>query len=174
MIGFRESKSKNNTWNVIKTFLQSSVFWATTLVFFPSLIVVYLHPHVSNLFHFTPQIILGIVLFCLFSVLGVYSGYIMSTVGKGTPLPLDCAQKLVVKGPYRFVRNPMAVAGISQAIAVGIYLGSYLVIIYALLGALFWHIAVRPLEEKDLLQRFEKDYASYKDSIWCWIPKFKS
>jgi protein-S-isoprenylcysteine O-methyltransferase Ste14 len=36
---------------------------------------------------------------------------------------------LVIAGPYRYVRNPMAVAGILQGIAVGWYLGSVSVII---------------------------------------------
>lgn len=54
----------------------------------------------------------GVIILVLCSVLGLYSALVMVRVGKGTPLPLDQTQELVIKGPYRFVRNPMAVAGI--------------------------------------------------------------
>ena len=97
----------------------------------------------------------------------------MSILGVGTPLPLDSPNFLVVKGPYKFVRNPMAIAGIGQGIAVGLFLGSFGVLIYALLGAILWHILVRPVEEKDLEKRFGKSYQRYKKEIKCWIPSFK-
>jgi len=95
----------------------------------------------------------------------------MSWLGKGTPLPLDCPNELVIKGPYKVVRNPMAVAGISQGICVGIILGSFLVIIYAILGGLLWHLFVKPVEEKDLEERFGKSYLDYKKKVKCWIPR---
>lgn len=96
----------------------------------------------------------------------------MSTIGKGTPLPFDCAQKLVIKGPYKYVRNPMAVAGIGQALSIGLYFGSFLILIYALSGAVLWHVLVKPSEEKDLQNRFGNEYLVYKQKVKCWIPSF--
>jgi protein-S-isoprenylcysteine O-methyltransferase Ste14 len=37
------------------------------------------------------------------------------------------ANRLVVVGPYRIVRNPMAVAGALQTIGVGLWVGSWAV-----------------------------------------------
>jgi protein-S-isoprenylcysteine O-methyltransferase Ste14 len=97
----------------------------------------------------------------------------MSRVGRGTPLPLDAASKLVVVGTYRFVRNPMAISGVGQGLAVALFLGSPLVLIYALMGAFIWQFIFRPLEEADLQQRFGADYENYRRAIRCWIPARK-
>lgn len=122
---------------------------------------------------FLAQKEIGWILFLTFSLIGIYSGYTMSWRGKGTPLPLDCPNKLVIEGPYKIVRNPMAIAGIGQGISVGIILGSYTIILYSISGAILWHIMVRPIEEKDLEQRFGKTYLEYKSRIRCWIPNFR-
>ena len=112
----------------------------------------------------------GIVLLALASALGVWSAITMSTLGQGTPLPSSMANRLVIAGPYRFVRNPMAVAGIVQGVAVGLILGSWLVVVYAVVGSVLWNYAVRPLEEADLERRFGDEFRRYSDRVRCWVP----
>lgn len=107
----------------------------------------------------------------LASALGIWSAVTMSTVGAGTPLPSAMPNRLVTAGPYRLVRNPMAVAGISQGAAVGFLLGSWLVVAYAVIGSLVWNYAVRPLEEVDLEARFGEEYRRYRDAVRCWLPR---
>jgi protein-S-isoprenylcysteine O-methyltransferase Ste14 len=94
----------------------------------------------------------------------------MSRIGKGTPLPLDHATELVVLGPYAYVRNPMAVSGIGQGLAVALFLGSPLVAIYALIGSAIWQFVFRPLEEDDLAARFGGLYENYRAAVKCWVP----
>jgi protein-S-isoprenylcysteine O-methyltransferase Ste14 len=95
----------------------------------------------------------------------------MSTIGRGTPLPLDHAHELVVVGPYRYVRNPMAVSGVGQGLMVALFLGSPLVAVYALMGSGIWQHIFRPLEEDDLAARFGADYENYRREVKCWIPR---
>ena len=98
----------------------------------------------------------------------------MVTQGQGTPLPLDQTNRLVVGGPYRWVRNPMAVAGIGQGLAVAIAAQSWFVFGYALLGAIVWQFVVRPIEERDLESRFGQEYLDYRKRVRCWIPGEKN
>ncbi|GAB3401079.1 isoprenylcysteine carboxylmethyltransferase family protein [Schumannella luteola] len=115
--------------------------------------------------------VLGAVVFVLASALGIWSAATMAFLGRGTPLPTAMASSLVVAGPYRFVRNPMAVAGIAQGAAVGLALGSWVVVAYAVSGSLIWNYAVRPHEEADLESRFGDGFRRYRAEVRCWIPR---
>ena len=100
----------------------------------------------------------------------------MSASGQGTPLLSAMPNRLVIAGPYRVVRNPMAVAGIAQGVAVGLILSSwrgvvYVVVIYAIVGSLLWNYAVRPREETDLEEGFGEQFWRYRETVRCWRPR---
>lgn len=114
--------------------------------------------------------IAGGLVFLAASVLGVASAFTMARLGEGTPLPAAMARRLVIAGPYRFVRNPMAVAGIGQGVGVGLMLGSPLVVLYALVGSAVWNWAIRPHEEADLAARFGAEFEAYRARVRCWWP----
>jgi protein-S-isoprenylcysteine O-methyltransferase Ste14 len=67
----------------------------------------------------------------------------------------------------------MAMGSFAQGIAVGLMLGSPLVVAYALAGAVGWNYVVRPWEEMDLVRRFGPPYARYRDSVRCWLPRLR-
>jgi protein-S-isoprenylcysteine O-methyltransferase Ste14 len=169
---FQASRCESKALNVAKTLLQSAAIWALLLWLGPSLIC-HLEGELGiRSFHFQTQIAVGWILFGVASSLGLWSGLTLAVLGVGTPLPMDTASSLVIRGPFRWVRNPMAVAGLSQGAAVGVVLGSWGVLLYVIGGALFWHIAIRPLEEEDLHQRFGSAYALYQQRVPLWIPRF--
>jgi protein-S-isoprenylcysteine O-methyltransferase Ste14 len=112
----------------------------------------------------------GAVVFVVASALGLWSCVSMALRGEGTPLPAATARKLVVVGPYRFVRNPMAVAGAIQTVGVGLWFGSWMVIVASIAGAIVWNTIIRPEEEADLAARFGADYEAYRAAVRCWIP----
>ena len=157
---------------VFWTLGQTVIFWGTFLWVLP-LGIVELEQHLAwKDFRFPFQAETSTTLFLAASGLGIWSGITMAVYGDGTPLPTATCPRLVIAGPYRYVRNPMALAGITQGFAVGIYLGSYLVVAYSLLGAVFWHFLVRPSEERDLADRFGDSYHQYCSSVRLWIPRF--
>lgn len=155
--------------NTLKTLIQVICIWLLTLVLIPGFLLHTFQPapiRASN-----PLTVLGSVLLLTASTLGLVASYVMVRVGRGTPLPLDQTNELVTTGPYRYVRNPMAVAGIGQGLAIALLFHSLPVAIYAILGALVWHWAVRPVEERNLAARFGESYSHYRKRVPCWIPR---
>lgn len=171
---FRRSTEAKTGWILTKTFAQIVVVWSLILFVFPVLIVSLEAKLGIAQFTFPLQKTLAAILFCAVSTIGVSGAYTMAKIGRGTPLPLDAASKLVVAGVYSFVRNPMAISGIGQGLAVGLFWGSPLVLIYALMGAFIWQLIFRPLEEADLTRNFGADYEDYRRRVRCWIPNRKS
>ncbi|QSB22226.1 methyltransferase family protein [Curtobacterium sp. 24E2] len=162
--------------HVVATTVQIVVFWGLFLGVFPVGIAVAehrwrLHPALPGPV-VTALLVIGLVVLALASALGIASAAAMSTKGAGTPLPSASANRLVVAGPYRSVRDPMALAGITQGVAVGLLLGSWMVVAYALAGSIVWNCVVRPLEEADLEARFGDDFRRYAARVRCWVPRW--
>ena len=156
--------------HVASTFGQIVIFWGFFLVVVPWAIA-FFEQRWGLALPFPPFAgPVGAAVLVLASALGVWSAVVMSTLGDGTPLPAAMPNRLVIAGPYRWIRNPMAVAGIVQGVAVGIILQAWLVVAYAVVGSLVWNYAVRPLEESDLKKRFGDEFQQYRDTVRCWIP----
>ncbi len=171
---FRRSKAASTNYILLKTFSQIAIVWTLILVIFPYIITLLEDKLGITRLQFPFQKPLALILFIAISTIGVSAAIVMSRIGKGTPLPLDHATDLVVVGPYRYVRNPMALSGIGQGLAVALFLGSPLVVIYALMGSAIWQFIFRPLEEDDLELRFGQPFTEYKNSVRCWIPRFSA
>ena len=169
--GFRTARPRSVVAILAATIAQMVVFWGLFLVVAPVVLVALEHRwRVGLAFPSFAQPV-AIVVFCLASALGVWSAVTMAVAGRGTPLPAAMPRRLVVAGPYRFVRNPMAVAGIIQGAAIGVALSSWLVVAYAVVGSVVWNLAVRPSEESDLARRFGSEFRRYRDGVRCWMPR---
>ncbi len=167
---FRVSGEAADGRILLKTFSQIVVVWSIILGVFPYFIVTVEDKLGIPRLEFAFQRVLAGMLFVLASVPGIWAAYVMSRLGMGTPRPRDHARKLVIGGPYAYVRHPMAVSGILQGLVIALFWGSALVAIYALMGSAIWQLIFRPLEEKDLEKRFGEEYLAYKNSVRCWIP----
>ena len=92
-------------------------------------------------------------------------------VGRGTPAPFDPPRQLVVRGPYRFVRNPMYLgAGFALAGAAGFYRSPPL-LGYAVSFLLAMWLFVVLYEEPTLRQTFDGDYEEYCRRTGRWWPR---
>lgn len=169
-LAFRSADRVGTARLLARTGMQTLFFWGTFLLVIP--VVVSLVEAQWMLRIDVPlavRIAGGVLLVCA-TALGIWSAVSMSVKGEGTPLPSQMARRLVTTGPYRYVRNPMAVAGIAQCVAVGLLLGSWMVVAYSLFGSILWNTVVRPLEEADLESRFGSDFAAYRSRVACWVP----
>lgn len=160
--------------HIIRTALQIIIFWGFFLAALPLTISALEQRWGLELLVPISIRIVGACLLAAASAFGIWSALAMSTAGEGTPLPAATARRLVVSGPYRFVRNPMAISGIMQGLAVGLLLGSWLVVGYALIGSFVWNWGVRPHEEADLEARFGSEFGDYRADVQCWVPRFRA
>ena len=59
---------------------------------------------------------------------------LFAAVGRGTLAPWDPTRRLVVRGPYRHVRNPMITGVLSVLLGEGLVFGSVSILVASLLG----------------------------------------
>ena len=93
-------------------------------------------------------------------------------VGKGTPIPFTPIKELIVTGLYRFVRNPLYIAGVLVLAGEAILFQSLGIFIYCLVmfGGFNIHVL---MEEASLAERFGARYEQYCRAVPRWIPRLK-
>lgn len=92
--------------------------------------------------------------------------------GIGTPAPVFPTARLVIKGAYRFVRNPMYVSVLAVLLGQALFLGSIGVAGYATCAWLVAHLFVIGYEEPTLLKSYGVEYETYRAHVPRWIPRF--
>jgi protein-S-isoprenylcysteine O-methyltransferase Ste14 len=106
----------------------------------------------------------------LVSIPGAWAAGQFAVSGRGTPLPLDPTSKLIISGPYAFVRNPMQISLIGVAVIWAAATGSLALWIYA--GVLVVAIQLLRIHEEDELhRRFGNRYKQYAHRVWLWLPR---
>ena len=104
----------------------------------------------------------GVAFWCVLS---------FAMLGRGTPAPFDPPRRLVVRGPYKFVRNPMYLgAGLALA-AAALFYESRALMGYAALFFLLTHGFVVWYEEPTLRSTFGTEYESYCKRTRRWWPR---
>jgi protein-S-isoprenylcysteine O-methyltransferase Ste14 len=94
-------------------------------------------------------------------------------VGKGTPIPFTPTKALIVTGIYRFVRNPLYIAGVLVLSGEAILFQSLGILIYCLVMFGIFNVHVL-MEESLLAEKFGAIYERYYKSVPRWIPRFKA
>jgi protein-S-isoprenylcysteine O-methyltransferase Ste14 len=91
--------------------------------------------------------------------------------GCGTPAPYDPPRELVVAGLYRYVRNPQYVGVVLVLVGEALLTGMAVLLGYAALMAIGYHLFVRYYEEPTLGRLFGEPYARYREAVPRWLPK---
>ena len=102
--------------------------------------------------------------------LALWCALTFAIIGKGTPAPFDPPRHLVVRGPYRFVRNPMYIGAATALVGVALYYGSAGLWLFAALFIVAIHLFILFYEEPTLRRLFGDDYVAYSDRVRRYWP----
>ncbi len=116
------------------------------------------------------QQVAGMVIGAAGAAIALWCIFTFAFIGRGTPAPFDPPRRLVIQGPYRFVRNPMYIgAGLALAGA-ALFYESWPLLGYAGLFFLATHVFVVWYEEPTLQRTFGPDYEAYCRRVRRWWP----
>ena len=115
----------------------------------------------------------GLCLLTVGSLLFVASLRRFVTEGRGTLAPWDPPRQLVVRGPYRFVRNPMISGVVLILFGEGLLLLSLPHLMWALMFVGINSVYIPLLEEPALAERFGASYLEYCEHIPRLLPRLR-
>lgn len=102
-----------------------------------------------------------------------WCAYDFAAFGRGTPSPTHPPQQLVVRGLYRFSRNPMYVGVSAVVFGEALYFGSGNQLVYACCVLAGFHVRVITGEEKTLRRMFGASYEAYCERVPRWVGLVK-
>jgi protein-S-isoprenylcysteine O-methyltransferase Ste14 len=113
----------------------------------------------------------GAGLFVIGAAVYFHCLWLFATRGRGTPAPFDPPQKLVWRGLYRWVRNPMYLGILALIAGEALFLRSGHILVYLICLACIIHLFVLLHEEDDLRRQFGAMYEDYKRDVPRWLPR---
>jgi protein-S-isoprenylcysteine O-methyltransferase Ste14 len=116
---------------------------------------------------------LGLLLFIPGFILGNWTSRTFISKGQGTTIPFEPTQKLIVEGPYKYIRNPMVVGSQIVIGGLALILSSYILLILVIASLFTDHFYASRIEEKELELRFGQEYLDYKARVPRWIPRIR-
>jgi protein-S-isoprenylcysteine O-methyltransferase Ste14 len=119
------------------------------------------------------SVVVGIIVIAISA-----SGYLWCALdfaffGKGTPAPIDMPKVLVVRGLYRYSRNPMYISVLLVLMGESIFFWSTRLLEYAAIVAIGFHVFILAQEEPTLRRKMGAAYEQYVQDVPRWIPRFK-
>lgn len=153
---------------LFRTLAYATLFIGLLFLYLPSRLLAWsgvVHPPVTD----WPQIA-GIAIGCIGAVIALACVATFIAIGKGTPAPFDPPRHLVVRGPYRFVRNPMYIGAVTAVAGAALYYRSAMLAIYCFAFLLATHLFVVLYEEPTLRRMFGAEYDAYCHRVHRWRP----
>ena len=91
--------------------------------------------------------------------------------GRGTLSPVDPPRELVVRGLYRYVRNPMYLSVTAIVLGEVLLTGSGPLLAYWAVWFVAVNLFVIGYEEPTLRRRFGESYERYTREVGRWLPR---
>jgi protein-S-isoprenylcysteine O-methyltransferase Ste14 len=116
---------------------------------------------------------LGLVPIVFGALIYLWCAWDFTYAGKGTPAPIDPPKELVVRGLYRYVRNPMYVGVGSVLIGEAVLFQSLALLAYLVAALICVSLFVVLYEEPVLTRKFGDSYRRYRETVPRWIPRIR-
>ena len=152
-----------------RTATYATLFIGLVLVLVPSWLLAW--SGIARPEEFGVSQLVGIVVGAAGGTLALWCIVTFSLVGKGTPAPFDPPRRLVVQGPYRYVRNPMYIGAALALTGAGVFYLSVPLLAYVCLFLVATHVFVVVYEEPALTRLFGEDYQAYCTKVRRWLPR---
>jgi protein-S-isoprenylcysteine O-methyltransferase Ste14 len=153
---------------LFRTITYATFFVGFLLIYLPSRVLLWsgiVRPATMQ----APQIA-GMIVATLGALLALWCVVTFVHIGKGTPAPFDPPRRLVVRGPYRFVRNPMYLGGALTLAGAALFYRSLFLLAYGCIFLLAFSLFVLFYEEPTLRRTFGPDYEAYCHRVARWLP----
>jgi protein-S-isoprenylcysteine O-methyltransferase Ste14 len=93
---------------------------------------------------------------------------------RGTPVPMNPPDELIINGPYAWVRNPMVTGVFGALFGLGILLHSIgIALIWTPTYVVVHLLELKRAEEPELERRFGAAYTEYKQRVPMFIPRLR-
>jgi len=116
------------------------------------------------------QQVTGIVIGAAGAVVALWCIFTFAFIGRGTPAPFDPPRRVVIQGPYRFVRNPMYIGAGLALVGAALFYESLPILGYTVVFFLASHLFVVWYEEPTLRRTFGQEYEAYCGQVRRWWP----
>ena len=120
-----------------------------------------------------PMVLFAPALFAVGGAIYTWCVWDFAAFGRGTPAPIDAPKRLVVRGLYRYTRNPMYVGVLTVLLGWAFLFQATTVLVYAICVGIFFHLFVVLYEERRLARQFGAEYHNYCRSVGRWLPHFR-
>ena len=94
-------------------------------------------------------------------------------LGRGTLAPFDEPRKLVIRGLYRYVRNPMYVGVVLILVGESWFFWTSALLMYTGLFFVLANLFVIGYEEHRLRAKFGDEYEQYRRDVGRWIARLR-
>ena len=115
--------------------------------------------------------VLGLVCAAAGTVLLLACIWEFARSGRGTLAPVDPPRRLVVRGLYRYVRNPMYLSVTAILLGEALVARSEWLLLFWTIWFLVANLFVILYEERTLRRRFGDEYAEYTRRVGRWLPR---
>jgi len=116
---------------------------------------------------------LALALLVIGAVIYAWCVWDFATFGRGTPAPIDAPKKLVVRGLYRYTRNPIYVGVLAALLGWTVMFQATELLVYTLCVGVGFHLFVVFYEERHLRRQFGAEYRDYYAQVGRWLPRFR-